>query len=67
MTTRRETLAIRSGEYCPKTGWWHPMQSEDRDQTAPSRFVAQGCVMPNMNGASILWVQSGNARLQTDY
>jgi hypothetical protein len=67
MTTRGETLTIRSSEHCPKTGWWQPLQSEDRDQTAPSRFVGQGCVMPNVNGASTWWVQSGNARLQTVY
>lgn len=67
MTTRRETLTIRSGEHCPKTGWWQPLQSEDRDQRASSRFVGQGCVMPNVNGESTLWVQSGNARQQTDY
>jgi hypothetical protein len=67
MTTRRGTLAIRSGEHCPETGWWQPLQSEDWDRPAPSRFMGQGFVMPNVDGASTVWVQSGNARLQTDY
>jgi hypothetical protein len=67
MTTQTETLTIRSGEQCPKTGWWQPLQSEERSQTMPSRFLGQGCTMPDVNGTSTLWVQSHNARLQTDY
>lgn len=60
-------LAVGSGEQCPTTGWWQPLQSEERGQSAPSRFVGQGCVMPTVDGASTFWVQSCNARLQTDY
>jgi hypothetical protein len=58
---------VRSGQPCPETGWWQPLQTEAQGGITSSRFIAQGTTMPAGDSASTYWVRSTNARLQTDY
>lgn len=51
-----ESLAVRTGEHCPETGWWHPMHSGKPEAAASSRFVGEGSVMPALAGAPAFWV-----------
>lgn len=53
--TQAESLAVRTGEHCPETGWWHAVQPDASSPT--SRFVGRGNVMPAAGGPS-LWVPS---------
>lgn len=66
-STQVSTLAVRTGDSCPKTGWWHPLQSEDMSALPTSRFVGQGSPMPEVGGAPGVWVQGRNSLHQSDY
>jgi len=66
-TVQPESVAVLAGEQCPKTGWWHPLQSEEPRRTTPSRFVGKGSVLPAVSTAITFWVPSHNAYRQTDY
>ncbi|MDQ1056440.1 hypothetical protein QFZ23_000341 [Arthrobacter globiformis] len=63
--TQREATAVRTGEHCPQTGWWYPLQSESAEP-APAEpglapwFVGQGSVMPAIGGSPSLWLPSRN-------
>jgi hypothetical protein len=50
------SLAVRTGEHCPESGWWYPVQPEKAGTALPSRFVGQGSVMPAVAGAPAFWV-----------
>jgi hypothetical protein len=50
------SLAVRTGEHCPETGWWDPVQPEKAGTALPPRFVGQGSVMPAVAGAPAFWV-----------
>jgi hypothetical protein len=56
---QNETLTVRTGDHCPETGWWRPVQSE-MPTTSVSRFVAQGSVMPAVAGTPAFWVSSSS-------
>jgi len=62
-----ETLAVRSGDSCPETGWWQPLQSEDMSELPISRFVGQGSPMPAVGTVPDLWVKGRNSLYQSDY
>lgn len=62
-----KSLAARTGDLCPETGWWQPCQSESPGSTTPSRFLAQGSIMPALGGLLTLWVPRHTAHRQTDY
>ena len=68
-----KAAAVRTGEHCPQTGWWYPLQPEPAASaatpaaTAPApapepspvpRFVGQGSVMPAVAGVPSLWLPS---------
>ncbi|MEV7136465.1 hypothetical protein AB0N24_26780 [Arthrobacter sp. NPDC093128] len=65
--TQAETLAVRSGDSCPETGWWQPLQSEDMSELPTSRFVGQGSPMPAVGSVPGLWVKGRNSLNQSDY
>lgn len=53
---QEEAAAVRTGEHCPDSGWWYPVQ-RDMDATLMlGRFVAEGNVMPTVGGAPALWL-----------
>ena len=62
-----ETLAVRTGESCPETGWWQPIESENTNGVPASRFVGKGCPMPAAGGVPGIWIQGHNSLHQTDY
>ena len=62
-----EIVAVRSGDSCPETGWWQPLQSEDMSELPTSRFVGQGSPMPAAGGLPAIWIQRRNSLQQTDY
>jgi hypothetical protein len=62
-----KSLVTRTGDHCPETGWWQPYQSETPGSTTPSRFLAQGSIMPALDGLPTLWVPRHTAHRQTDY
>lgn len=43
----------RTGEHCPVTGWWAPLEDESHPQ-----FVTEGSLMPSVNGMSGTWNQA---------
>ena len=56
---------VRTGEHCPESGWWYPLQSDSQEPVTParfatlaSRFIGQGSVMPAVGGAPSLWLPS---------
>ena len=51
-----KSLPVRTGEHCPETGWWDPVQPEKAGTALPSRFVGQGSVMHAVTGAPAFWV-----------
>lgn len=51
-----KSLSVRTGEHCPETGWWHPVEPEKSGTALPSRFVGEGSVMPAVGGAPAFWV-----------
>ncbi|MFE5837626.1 hypothetical protein [Arthrobacter sp. NPDC056493] len=61
-------VAVRTGEHCPQTGWWYPLQSASvgagpaeptSAATGPApRFVGQGSVMPAVGGSPSLWLKT---------
>lgn len=65
--SQAETLAVHTGDRCPETGWWQPLQSEDMSEVPASRFVGRGCPMPAVRGAPGTWVPGRNSLHQTDY
>ncbi|MDQ0680443.1 hypothetical protein QFZ30_003825 [Arthrobacter pascens] len=51
------TLAVRTGEHCPESGWWYPVQARRAGlPMATSRFVGQGSVLPAVGGSPSLWL-----------
>ncbi|MDQ0618330.1 hypothetical protein QFZ33_002354 [Arthrobacter globiformis] len=54
-----KSLTVATGEHCPETGWWHPVQPEKPGTPAPPRFVGEGSVMPAVGGTSTIWVPAG--------
>ncbi|MFC7847024.1 hypothetical protein ACFUTU_00955 [Arthrobacter sp. NPDC057388] len=55
-TTAREPAAVRTGEHCPRTGWWYPLQAEPAATVQAPRFVGQGSVMPAVDGSPSEWL-----------
>lgn len=58
------TAAVRTGEHCPQTGWWRPLQAGTAEagpaaSGLPPRFVGQGGVMPAVGGSPSFWLPSG--------
>ena len=52
----QDPAAVRTGEHCPRTGWWYPLQVEPATLTQTPRFVGQGSVMPAVGGSPSLWL-----------
>ena len=54
-----EKTAVCTGEHCPDSGWWYPVQPELakvlRADTSGARFIGEGSVMPAVGGKPILW------------
>lgn len=55
-----EKTAVRTGEHCPDSGWWYPVQPEVVKVltvgTSGARFIGEGSVMPAIGGKPILWL-----------
>ncbi|WP_105693761.1 MULTISPECIES: hypothetical protein [unclassified Arthrobacter] len=50
---RTASIAVRTGEHCPNSGWWSP------DAIASAvRYISEGNVMPTFGGAPVLWLQT---------
>jgi hypothetical protein len=51
--------AVGTGEHCPDSGWWYPVQPElakvPTADTSGARFIGEGSVMPAMGGKPVLW------------
>jgi hypothetical protein len=62
-----EIVAVRTGQNCPETGWWQPLQSENMSEVQASRFIGKGCPMPAAGGLPAIWIQGRNSFQQTDY
>ncbi|MDQ0862841.1 hypothetical protein QF036_000422 [Arthrobacter globiformis] len=63
--TQSEAAAVRTGEHCPQTGWWYPLQAEPAAPASAAagltqRYVGQGSVMPAIGGSPSLWLPSRN-------
>lgn len=43
----------RTGEHCPVSGWWAPLEDESHQQ-----FVTEGSIMPSVNGMPGTWSQA---------
>lgn len=41
---------VRTGEHCPVSGWWAPLDDEARPQ-----FLSEGSIMPSVNGIAGIW------------
>ena len=56
-----EKTAVRTGEHCPDSGWWYPVQPELAKvltaDTSGARFIGEGSVMPAVGGKPILWLR----------
>lgn len=56
-----EKTAVRTGEHCPDSGWWYPVQPELANvltaDTSGARFIGEGSVMPAVGGKPILWLR----------
>jgi len=46
---RPRTAAAPTGHHCPQTGWWQA------DEDLTPRLIAQGDVMPAINGQPTHW------------
>jgi hypothetical protein len=55
-----KSVPVRTGEHCPETGWWQPVQPERAGTAVPSRFVGEGSVMPAVGGRPAFWVPIRN-------
>lgn len=44
------TIAYRTGEHCPASGWWVPS-----DREAAAQFVSEGSIMPGESGMAVVW------------
>lgn len=40
-----------TGDHCPSTGWWAPLS-----QNGGPLYIAEGSVMPAVDGTSSLWL-----------
>lgn len=47
---------LRTGHYCPKTGWWSAA-----GDPGDARFIIRGEVMPAVSGTPALWVLRATA------
>jgi len=54
--SRTDTVAARTGEHCPESGWWYPSEIEEAKAAVP-RFIGEGSVMPAAGGTPSLWLQ----------
>lgn len=43
-------LSSRTGEHCPATGWWTPLNDETN-----AHFLSEGSVMPSAAGTPATW------------
>lgn len=50
------SLTIRTGEHCPESGWWFPLQPGATRAPSQARFIGEGNVMPAAGGVPIVWV-----------
>jgi hypothetical protein len=53
---RSEAAAIRTGEHCPESGWWYPVQRELDEVPMATLFIGEGSVMPGVGGTPSLWL-----------
>ncbi|WP_258804273.1 hypothetical protein [Pseudarthrobacter sp. NS4] len=53
---RTDTLAVRTGEHCPESGWWFPAQRELGEAPSAARYISEGSVMPANSGVPALWL-----------
>lgn len=44
------TMAYRTGDHCPVSGWWVPL-----DREAVAQFVSEGSIMPGESGMAVVW------------
>jgi hypothetical protein len=56
---RTDAAPVRTGEHCPKSGWWYPLQSEFATTPIPARFIGEGSVLPALEGTPVLWLLRG--------
>ena len=51
------TNGVRTGEHCPRTGWWAPAGGKASTTIAGEpRFIGEGSVMPSINGIPGTWL-----------
>jgi hypothetical protein len=56
MKTRRplritpKAKTAKTGEHCPMTGWWVPV-----NRNGDKRFAPEGSIMPADQGESVIW------------
>ena len=43
-------LFSRTGEHCPSSGWWTPLNDE-----TDAHFLSEGSVMPSVGGSPATW------------
>lgn len=55
---RWSDYTVLTGEHCPKTGWWRPIQTESANHVQGPKFVGQGCLMPAIGGEPGFWLLS---------
>lgn len=53
----RTTHTVRTGEHCPESGWWIPL---DLSSDGAARFVGKGGLMPAFSGAPVIWIPQLN-------
>lgn len=59
---RSRTVAVRTGEHCPVSGWWYPVHREMITADAQAVFVGRGSLMPATDGAPASWIPEVPAR-----
>lgn len=55
-SSQSQPVKAATGEHCPMSGWWHPVQPDKLGTPEPPRFVGEGSVMPAIRGISTIWI-----------
>ncbi|MDR6558122.1 hypothetical protein J2809_002492 [Arthrobacter pascens] len=58
LATSDARVASLTGHHCPQTGWW------SADEDVDARFIAEGDVMPAVNGRPAHWTLCAEAPIR---
>jgi len=49
-------LVSRTGDHCPRSGWWVDLNDAAQESEQTATFVSQGNVMPAREGSPTQWL-----------